>query len=266
MKKMKKSIFVIKILFSLLLAGIISLPIFISTAFADTISTTICATNLDSAKTTSGYSNCSITTTTALECTAPNVAYYCSQDTSIQTDEYIEGLTPELDAISKTPPKYKGTVIKPEIEFLAPIPGIEYGSIKNYLGSIYNWGIGIVGVLALIQLIRGGLMYMVSGAVEQKTSAKGIITDALIGLIIALASVVIVTVLNPRLAIMTEPALKTPAIEEELPPPTGEKVAKCMTSAELQNLIDNNYACELVTYFDSCLSDQGGYECLKPTQ
>lgn len=178
--------------------------------------------------------------------------------------------------IEQPPPKFKGTLIKPEAKFLAPIPGIEYGSVEKYLGSIYNWGISIVGVLALIQLIRGGLMYMVSGAVEQKSSAKEIITDALIGLIIALASVVIVTVLNPRLTIMTKPVLETPAPEtpaleepptgESLPPPTGERVAKCLTYAELQNLVDNDYACESVTYFNPCPSDQGGYECLKSTQ
>lgn len=162
---------------------------------------------------------------------------------------------------------FNGQIFATETTFapLAPIPGIEYGSVADYLGSIYNWGIGIVGVLALIQLIRGGLMYMVSGAVEQKTSAKGIITDALIGLVIALASVVIVTVLNPRLTIMTEPVLEIPA--KELPLPTGERVAECMTNAELTNLIDNRYTCEGVSYFDPCSSsDRAGYECLKSTQ
>lgn len=83
---------------------------------------------------------------------------------------------------------------------LATIPGVEYeAGFQAYLGSLYTWGISIVGILALVQLIRGGIMFMVSGAVDQRSAAKGIITDALIGLGLALASYVLLNYINPTL-------------------------------------------------------------------
>ncbi|OGD39034.1 hypothetical protein A2907_01050 [Candidatus Azambacteria bacterium RIFCSPLOWO2_01_FULL_37_9] len=260
---MKKSIFVVKILFSLLLISIVFLPMLILTASADTITTTICAADEASAKNASGYSNCSITTTTVLKCTSPSVAFYCSQDASIQTDEYTEGMTRELEAISKNQTQFKGTVLAPTKFTLAPIPGIQYESMESYLESIYRWGIGLVGVLTLIQLIRGGLMYMVSGAVEQKANAKGIITDALIGLVLALASFIIINVLNPRLTIITEPVLETPSSTEAIT--EVGTIARCMPYAELQNYIDNQYNCDPRGDIQGpCPSGQGYYICSPP--
>lgn len=239
---MKKSIFVVKILFSLLLISIIFLPIFILTAFAaDTVTSATCTDKASAEKAVAADKTCSMTS--ASGCKFPNVAYTCSQDASIQTDEYIPYMTPGLDAISKNQTQFKGKVITPTKFTLAAIPGIQYGSIESYLESLYYWGIGIVGVLTLIQLIRGGLMYMVSGAVEQKTNAKGIITDALIGLVLALASFIIINVLNPRLAIITEPVLKTPSTEQITPITEQGTIARCMSFAELQNYIDNQYTC-----------------------
>lgn len=83
---------------------------------------------------------------------------------------------------------------------LATIPGVEYeAGFQAYLGSLYTWGISIVGILALAQLVRGGIMYMVAGAVNTKEAAKGIITDALIGLGLALASYMFLSYINPTL-------------------------------------------------------------------
>ncbi|KKP98134.1 MAG: hypothetical protein US79_C0003G0059 [Parcubacteria group bacterium GW2011_GWC1_38_17] len=243
---MKKSIFVVKILFSLLLISIVFLPMLILTASADTVEKTFCAANEASAKSTSGYSNCSIITTTALNCTSPSVAFRCSQDASIPRVEYIEG-----------------KVLVPTKFTLAPIPGIQYESMESYLESIYRWGIGLVGVLVLIQLIRGGLMYMVSGAVEQKANAKGIITDALIGLVLALASFIIINVLNPRLTIITEPVLGIPST---ITPITEVgTIARCMPYAELQNYEDNQYNCDPRGDIQGpCPSGQGYYICSPP--
>lgn len=157
--------------------------------------------------------------------------------------------------ILKTPPLEKiKTVFTPQ----APIPGIDYGSLEGFLSSIYKVGIGFVGILALVQLIRGGVMYMISGAVDQKGAAKLIITDAFIGLALALGSYLIIYTINPNLLKVSLPkappktnisgglpstASSTPSTS---PIPEGAKeglISKCMGYPELQSHIDNGYGC-----------------------
>lgn len=94
--------------------------------------------------------------------------------------------------------------------YTAPTPqGISYSSPSEYIESLYKWGIGIVGILALVQLIRGGILYMVSGAVDQKGAAKEHILNALIGLGLALTSYIILNIVNPTLLELKEPGLET---------------------------------------------------------
>ncbi|MFH1460935.1 MAG: hypothetical protein ABIF84_00735 [Patescibacteria group bacterium] len=74
----------------------------------------------------------------------------------------------------------------------------EQGSISNPLGStdftqllirIINWIARIIGAVAILMIMYGGVLYMVSGGEENKiTSAKKTIYWALGGLAIALAA------------------------------------------------------------------------------
>lgn len=91
---------------------------------------------------------------------------------------------------------------------MAPVSGIETTTPASYIGSLYEWGIGIVGVLAFARLVQGGIIYMVSGAVDQKGKAKEIITDALIGLVLALSSALILNIINPQIAEIKNPYTK----------------------------------------------------------
>lgn len=100
---------------------------------------------------------------------------------------------------------------------LAPIPGIavngKYSTdLGVFLNSIYNWGIGIVGILAFAQLTISGIQYMVSGAVDQKSAAKGRIVDALVGVGLALSAYLILNIINPNLL-----KLEPPGLKEKLP-------------------------------------------------
>lgn len=101
--------------------------------------------------------------------------------------------------------------------YVAPTPqGISYSSPSEYIKSLYNWGIGIVGILALVQLIRGGIMYMVAGAVNTKGAAKGIIINAFLGLILALGSFLLLNIINPELT-----KINMPGFNQEFLPGTG---------------------------------------------
>lgn len=81
--------------------------------------------------------------------------------------------------------------------FFAPgsstdLPGLILG--------IYNFGIWTVGIAAFFMLIIGGFMYMTAaGNTSRAGNAKGVITDALLGIAVALLAYLILYVINPDL-------------------------------------------------------------------
>lgn len=82
------------------------------------------------------------------------------------------------------------------------IPGFEGvgGDFAAYMKAIYRFGIWTVGICAVLMIMIGGFMYITSaGNNSQMGKAKGIITDALVGVILALVSYVLLFTINPEL-------------------------------------------------------------------
>ncbi|MEW6408022.1 MAG: Mbov_0395 family pilin-like conjugal transfer protein [Patescibacteria group bacterium] len=72
------------------------------------------------------------------------------------------------------------------------ITGIAKGTIPEYVGGIINAVVGILGVILVVLIIYGGVMYMTSAGSEEKTkSARNILTYAIIGVVIVFASYII---------------------------------------------------------------------------
>jgi len=76
--------------------------------------------------------------------------------------------------------------------------GTEVGLIQ-YINYLYLFGLGLVGVAALISLVIGGFMYMLSDTVTTKDKAREYISGAIYGLILALAAYLILNTINPDL-------------------------------------------------------------------
>lgn len=91
-----------------------------------------------------------------------------------------------------------GWAFAQEFISLTRLPGIDDFTKANILvnGLIT---ITIVGaaLLAVIQIIRGGFVYLTTEAISSKGDARGLITDALTGLLLVLVSVLILTIINP---------------------------------------------------------------------
>jgi hypothetical protein len=87
------------------------------------------------------------------------------------------------------------------VELLAEgIPGIEGGqSFSSYLQSLFQLGIGVAVVLAVIQIVLGGFKYMTTDAAGGKEEGKEKIRGAIYGLILALATVLILQTINPNI-------------------------------------------------------------------
>lgn len=83
------------------------------------------------------------------------------------------------------------------------LPGVNAGTspgVSSYLSSIYTLGVGLAGVLAVLMIVIGGIQYIGSGmSPSAKEDAKGRITNAILGLLLALASWLILNTINPNL-------------------------------------------------------------------
>jgi hypothetical protein len=81
------------------------------------------------------------------------------------------------------------------------IPGFsDTADFPTYILNIYKFGIWTVGIAALLMITIGGFMYMTSaGNTASAGTAKKIITDALLGLGMALLAYTVLYIINPDL-------------------------------------------------------------------
>lgn len=72
--------------------------------------------------------------------------------------------------------------------------------LPRYIKAFYNYGLAIVGILAAIVLMGGGVIWLTSGGDAGKVSqAKELITGSIIGTILLLCSWIILNTINPEL-------------------------------------------------------------------
>jgi hypothetical protein len=70
----------------------------------------------------------------------------------------------------------------------------------DYLSGIYKLAVGIAVALAAIMIVYGGILWSTSGdSPSRKTEAKKHITQAIFGLVLLLASYLILNTINPDL-------------------------------------------------------------------
>lgn len=105
--------------------------------------------------------------------------------------------------------------------------------IGVYIVSIFNYGIGIVGILAAVVLMFGGVLWIMAGGSAEKISeAKKWIGASLAGLIIALSSYMILYQINPKLTIFKPLEIKNVKKLDEL---QEQYSASCPTEDEQKN-------------------------------
>ena len=91
----------------------------------------------------------------------------------------------------------------PDYVPLAEVPGLISSDVANssdlstFFNNIYTFCIGISVVLAVIQIIRGGLSYMMTDVITEKTDSRKMITGAVVGLLLVLSPYLLLSVINP---------------------------------------------------------------------
>ncbi|MDD4271444.1 MAG: hypothetical protein PHF50_01425 [Patescibacteria group bacterium] len=142
------------------------------------------------------------------------------------------------------------------------IPG-STASIAKYIKVIYKYAIGIVGILAAVVLMVGGVMWIVAGGSSTMIGeAKSWIGASLTGLTIALLSYLILATINPALV-----DLKTTPIQQVQSTATADdNVAGCCNFKDQGGTIQLNFSrCEYKTYGE-CKNASGFYSFIKSTQ
>lgn len=92
---------------------------------------------------------------------------------------------------------------------LVTIPGIPNGaSVQVYLSGLYTFLISVVGIVAMGAIVIGGARYLTSaGNPSAIEDAKHTINSAIIGLLLAITSWVIIREINPDITVLKNPAM-----------------------------------------------------------
>lgn len=72
-------------------------------------------------------------------------------------------------------------------------------SLDTFLNQLYRISIGIAAVLAVLQIMRAGIMYMGGDSVTEKKEAKNLIALSVGGLILVLSPVIVFSIINPEI-------------------------------------------------------------------
>lgn len=119
-------------------------------------------------------------------------------------------------------------------QLLEKIPGTSgLGSdLPGYISAIYKVALIIVTLSAVLMLSVGGFMYLTSaGNTSSISSAKTVITDALIGLVIALSAWLVLFIINPdlvKVSLSTLPPVAGSQTYVTTPPADGGTCSGCV--------------------------------------
>lgn len=132
------------------------------------------------------------------------------QQTAPASQQSTESATPALPSRS---PSERYTFVP-----LTGLPGVETvatsNSLSNFLNSLYRICVGLAAVLAVIQITRAGITYMVKDSFASKKDAKHLIQMSLFGLLLVLTPTIVFGIIDPRilsLKISAEGLAFTPA-------------------------------------------------------
>jgi len=110
-------------------------------------------------------------------------------------------------------------------ELEVPLPSIgeeatitETPILPDYVKYIFNFSVGIAGFIAFLVITYGGVRYILSrGNPASMADANNQIFSGLIGLVVILASWMILTTINPQLVIISPALPESGLVEEDTP-------------------------------------------------
>lgn len=101
---------------------------------------------------------------------------------------------------------------------LAPIPGltdsqenVTANTLANFFNNLYKYLIGLAAALAVVMIVWGGLEIATTDSVSKHGAGRERITQAILGLVLVLAPVLVFSIINPSILNLSLnlPALNT---------------------------------------------------------
>ena len=120
------------------------------------------------------------------------------------------------------------------------IPGFSAtGDFPTYITNLYKFGLWTIGLAALLMISIGGFMYITSaGNNALMGKAKGIITDAIIGVLLAMVTYLLLYTINPDLVKFT------PLTALPMPSSTGTTAANSAAAIQQQLAACNTWCAQ----------------------
>lgn len=115
-------------------------------------------------------------------------------------------------------------------------------NLAAFLNQVYKICIGLAAALAVLQIMRAGIMYMGGDSVTEKKEAKNLIAVSIGGLILVLSPVIVFSIINPDILDLKITGIEkldvplTPTESVPLTPTTGDEQMACkLTYAETKS-------------------------------
>ena len=141
-------------------------------------------------------------------------------------------------------------------------------SIGNLIKAIYSYMLGIVGILATLVMMYGGVLYITAaGNASKADNAKQWIFASLTGLLLALSSYTLLYMVNPNLLTMS-------SIDPETPDNRNfiycyycatECLCQSMSDTACNSLMEDDQFSEVAVYTDSTCGGTLGW-CLTSSE
>ena len=81
-------------------------------------------------------------------------------------------------------------------------------NLNTVVAWLYYFIVGIAGLAAFVMIVWGGIQWLTSGAIpSQASEARDKLRAAILGLLLILASFLIIQVINPQLTLLNQPGL-----------------------------------------------------------
>lgn len=117
---------------------------------------------------------------------------------------------------------------------LSNIPGVtDQTNIGDFFNAAFRLGLVVAATLAVVMITLGGIEYMTTDSISKKSGGREKIQNAVIGLLIALLTWIILDTINPNLRSFNFNAPRTNVDTSQVQPTTtGENVEKKATTQE----------------------------------
>ena len=141
------------------------------------------------------------------------------------------GLTPYVVAQTIQGPPAPGSPAAGGFVPLAPIPGLtsvdvdsaaSSANLADFFNSLYKYLIGLAAVLAIIEIIAGGIQISTQDSVSKQGEGKERIQQAIFGLVLVLSPVLVFSIINPNILNLS---LNLPPIDTTVAPLTNRAPA-----------------------------------------